>query len=60
MFEKTAYLEKFKELHHSKTGVRLSDDAALNYFERLVSLVDAITGHVDLHKIIIKKHGRSK
>lgn len=38
---KETYLLKFKELHKAKTGKELSDDEALDLFEKLVVLVEA-------------------
>lgn len=39
MVEKTKYIERIKALHLKKTGVVLSDRAALECFEKLIALV---------------------
>ncbi len=42
MVEKNRYIERFKTLYEETTGSAISDDAALEYFEKLIALVDAI------------------
>lgn len=59
MADKTKYIKRFKEIYEKKNGVSLSDDKAFEYFENLVCLVEAVTGHTDIKKIILpKKYGR--
>ncbi len=42
MVDKQKYLKRFKDLHEAKTGEVLSDDAALEYFEQLIALVEVV------------------
>jgi hypothetical protein len=42
MVDKTKYVNRFKDLYRQKNDVELSDSLALEYFEKLVTLVDAV------------------
>ena len=42
MVDKQLYIQRFKELNKAKTGKDLSDEEALDLFEKLVVLVDTI------------------
>lgn len=57
MVDKKKYIERFRQTYHSKTGVWLSDDLALEYFEKLVALVGIITSHTTPKMVITDKHG---
>lgn len=39
---KEEYIKRFKYLYRSKNGIDLTDQEALEYFEKLISLVNAI------------------
>lgn len=57
--EKTKYIERFKTLYEMKKGTTISDEMALEYFEKLVCLVGAVTGHLKVGEIILpKEYGR--
>jgi len=51
MVDKSKYIKKFKEIYQKKTGKVLSDGEALEYFQQLVTLVDAICRPVPEDKI---------
>lgn len=55
MVDKAPYLERLKLLHIQKTCVSISDEEALENFERLIALVRAITGHIEPEQIIFSK-----
>lgn len=57
MVDKTTYIEKLKEMYRQKTGVELSDALALEYFERLVSLISLVTEHIPADEVILPSHG---
>lgn len=57
MIDKKKYIEKLKVLHQKKTGVWLSDDVALEYFEKLVALVGTITSHITPKMVITHDRG---
>ena len=42
MVAKEKYITKFKELYMQKNGKEISDDFAMEYFEKLIMLVRAI------------------
>jgi hypothetical protein len=42
MVDKSNYIKQFKELYEQKTGKKISDELAMEYFEKLVVLVDNI------------------
>ena len=46
MVDKVKYLERFKKLYEQKNHTTLSDELALEYFEKLVCLVGAVTSHI--------------
>jgi glutaredoxin 2 len=59
MVAKEKYIQQFKKLYKQKNGNEISDDLALEYFEKLVVLTGTITNHILLKKIIIsEKYGR--
>jgi len=60
MVDKELYLQRFRELYRKKNGKDISDDLAMECFEKLISLVGAITSHTSPRKIIIHKHGKRK
>jgi hypothetical protein len=41
MLDKKVYLAKFKEIYERKNNVVISDELALEYFEKLIVLVQA-------------------
>ena len=47
MIDKTSYVERFKKLYEEKNNENISEDEALEYFEKLVVLVNVV------HKKII-------
>lgn len=57
MPSKTAYIERLKDLYRQKNGTDISDDDALECFERLVALVSSITAHIRPEEITIPHHG---
>ncbi|MFA6459327.1 MAG: hypothetical protein WCV79_02950 [Candidatus Paceibacterota bacterium] len=60
METKSEYIKQFKRLYRQKNYAELSDDLACEYFEKLIALVSAITGHLSPKDIIIPKHGESQ
>jgi len=58
MIDKTNYLNKFKELYKAKNGIEISDSEALAGFDRLVCLVEAVTGDVPINRLIAPSHGQ--
>lgn len=50
MVNKDKYVQRFKELYERKTGKKISDLEALEYFEKLVVLTQTI------YKPILKKY----
>lgn len=57
MVDKTKYVKRFKDLYKKKSGVSISDEMALEYFEKLIALVETVTGHVSINKLITQKDG---
>ncbi len=55
MVDKTKYIERFKKLYELKNGAQISDALAIEYFEKLVCLVFAVTSHVNAREIILPK-----
>jgi hypothetical protein len=49
---KQEYINRFKSLYRKKTGKDLSDDEAVDLFEKLVVLVDAV------YKPVPKKYAK--
>jgi len=43
MENKQRYIEEFKQIYFRKTGEKLSETLALEYFEKLVALVETLT-----------------
>lgn len=59
MVEKAKYIESFKRLYEMKNGTTLSDELALEYFEKLVCLLGAVTSHLKASEILLsKEYGR--
>ncbi|KKU22522.1 MAG: hypothetical protein UX31_C0001G0040 [Candidatus Nomurabacteria bacterium GW2011_GWA1_46_11] len=48
MENKQAYIEKYKQLHLSKTGLLITDQEALDHFTKLVTLVSAVYRPIEL------------
>lgn len=48
MVDKAKYIERFKEIYKNKNGKVLDDVKALEYFEKLIALVEAV--HVPISK----------
>jgi hypothetical protein len=58
MVDKTKYIERLKSLYREKTNTVLSDDEAVEHFERLVCLVASITEHVRPDEVILSGYGK--
>ena len=59
MVEKEKYIKRFKSLYEIKNGTTISDEMALEYFEKLVCLVSAVTSHLKASEVIHpKEYGR--
>ena len=43
MVDKNEYINKFREMYNRKTGEDLPESLALEYFEKLVVLVETLT-----------------
>jgi len=60
MVDKEPYLQRFKEIYKRKNGKDISDDLALEYFEKLITLVGTITEHLPAKEVIISRYGQRK
>jgi hypothetical protein len=43
MLSKENYIKRFREIYKSKTGEEISEALALEYFEKLIVLVETLT-----------------
>ncbi len=55
MVEKEKYIKRFKALYEIKNRTTISDEMALEYFEKLVCLVGSITSHLKADEVILPK-----
>jgi hypothetical protein len=60
MVDKEPHLQRFKELYRRKNGRDIPDDLALEYFEKLITLVETITEHLPAKEIIIPRYEQRK
>lgn len=59
MVEKEKYIKRFKVLYEIKNGTTISDEMALEYFQKLICLVGAVTSHIRASEVILpKKYGK--
>lgn len=55
MVVKEKYIKRFKTLYEIKNGTTISDEMALEYFQKLICLVGVITSHVQASEVILPK-----
>jgi len=56
LVDKTKYIQRVRKLYELKNKTTLSDELALEYFEKLVCLVSTITSHLNPKEVIIPKN----
>jgi len=55
LVDKSKYIERLKKLYKAKNKTTLSEESALEYFEKLICLVETITSHIKAIDVIIPK-----